>query len=171
MNVRLTFSPVKYPYYALRRLHLSIQYPNVEEIYINLSVLFILKEPPIAFLSVSSLTNYLDILLNDRDCNIQSNSQPSTIKLVLMKNHQDQTNKRYRPHRGKPFIGRDDLLSVEGSPQAVSRLAHITCSCCMPRRSNAEHLLPFSAYAMLIRSLSMQYRVVRSYLTLKAFAG
>ena len=34
-NARLTFSPVKYPYCALRRLLLYIQYPNVEEIYIN----------------------------------------------------------------------------------------------------------------------------------------
>ena len=41
----------------------------------------------IAFWSVLSLTNYLDILLNDRNCNIQSNNQPSTIKLILMKTH------------------------------------------------------------------------------------
>ena len=74
VNARLTFSPVKYPYCVLRRLLLSIQYPNVEEIYINVSVPFILKKLPIAFLSVSSLTNYLDILLNDRNCNIQSNN-------------------------------------------------------------------------------------------------
>ena len=32
VNVRLTFSPVKFPYCALRRLLLSIQYPNVGEI-------------------------------------------------------------------------------------------------------------------------------------------
>ena len=43
VNARLTFSPIKYPYCALRRLLLSIQYPNVEEIYINVSVPFILK--------------------------------------------------------------------------------------------------------------------------------
>ena len=87
-------------YRTLRHLLLSIQYPDVEEIYMNVSVLFILKKLPIALLSVSSLTNYLDILLNGRNCNIQSNNQPSTIELVLMRNHQDQTNKQYRPHHG-----------------------------------------------------------------------
>ena len=46
------------------------------------------------YLLVLSLTNYLNISLYDRNCNIQSNNQPSTIKLALMKNHQDQTNKR-----------------------------------------------------------------------------
>ena len=55
-----------------------------------------MKKLPIAFWSVLSLTNYLDILLNDRNCNIQSNNQPSTIELALMKIHQDQTN----DHRG-----------------------------------------------------------------------
>ena len=94
VNARLPFSLVKHPYCALRRLLLSIQYPNVEKIYINMSVPFILKKLPIHFWSVSSLTNYIGILLNDRNCNIQSNNQPSTIKLVLMKNHQDQTNKQ-----------------------------------------------------------------------------
>ena len=50
VNAQLTFSPVKYPYRALlRRLLLSIQYPNVEEIYINVSAPFILKKLPIAF--------------------------------------------------------------------------------------------------------------------------
>ena len=49
VNAQLTFSPVKYPYCVLRRLLLSIQYPNVEEIYINVLVLFILKKLPIAF--------------------------------------------------------------------------------------------------------------------------
>ena len=92
VNVPLTFSPVKYPFCALLRPLLSIQYPNVEEIYINVSVPLIPKKLPIAFLSISSLTNYLDILLNDRDCNIQSNNQPATTKLALMKTHQDQTN-------------------------------------------------------------------------------
>ena len=52
VNAQLTFSPVKYPYCALRRLLLSIQYPNVEEMYINVSVPFILKKLPIAFSSV-----------------------------------------------------------------------------------------------------------------------
>ena len=67
---------------------LSIQYPNVEEIYVNVLVLFILKMLPIAFWSVLSLTT--QILLNDRNGNIQSNNQLSTIKLGLMKNLQDQ---------------------------------------------------------------------------------
>ena len=49
VNAQLTFSPVKYPYCVLHRLLLSIQYPNVEEIYINVLVTFILKKPPIAF--------------------------------------------------------------------------------------------------------------------------
>ena len=49
VNAKLKFSPVKYPYCVLRRLLLSIQYPNVEEIYINVLVLFILKKLPIAF--------------------------------------------------------------------------------------------------------------------------
>lgn len=31
VNAQLTFSPVKYPYCALCRLLLSIQYPNIEE--------------------------------------------------------------------------------------------------------------------------------------------
>ena len=92
VNARLTFSPLKYPYSALRRPLLYSRYPNVEKIYINVSVPFILKKRPIAICSVSSLTNYLDILLNDRNCNIQSNNQPSTIKVALMKNHQEQTN-------------------------------------------------------------------------------
>ena len=52
VNAQLTFSPVKYPYCALCRLLLSIQYPNVEEMYINVSVPFILKKLPIAFSSV-----------------------------------------------------------------------------------------------------------------------
>ena len=43
LNAQLTFSPVSYPYCVLRCLLLSIQYPNVEEIYINVLVLFILK--------------------------------------------------------------------------------------------------------------------------------
>ena len=47
------------------RLLLSIQYPNVEEIYINVLVLFVLKKLPIAFWSVLSLNNLLDILLID----------------------------------------------------------------------------------------------------------
>ena len=91
LNAQLTFSPVRYPYCVLRCLLLSIQYPNVEEIYINVLVLFILKKLPIAFWSVLSLNNFLNILLNDRNCNIQSNNQLSTIKLVLMKNHQKRT--------------------------------------------------------------------------------
>ena len=49
VNAQLTFSPVKYPYCVLRRLLLSIQYPNFEEIYVNVLVLFILKKLPIAF--------------------------------------------------------------------------------------------------------------------------
>ena len=77
VNAQLTFSPVKYPYCVLRRLLLSIQYPNVEEIYINVLVPFILKKLPIAFWSVLSLNNILDILLNDRNHNIQSNNQQS----------------------------------------------------------------------------------------------
>ena len=36
-------------YRVLRRLLLSIQYPNVEEIYVNVLVLFILKKLSIAF--------------------------------------------------------------------------------------------------------------------------
>ena len=91
LNAQLTFSPVSYPYCVLRCLLLSIQYPNVEEIYINVLVLFILKKLPTAFWSVLSLNNFLNILLNDRNCNIQSNYQLSTIKLVLMKNHQNRT--------------------------------------------------------------------------------
>ena len=54
VNAQLTFSPVKYPYCALRRLLLSIQYPNVEEIYINVLVLFILKKLPILISPVSN---------------------------------------------------------------------------------------------------------------------
>ena len=38
VNAQLTFSPVKYPYCVLCRLLSSIQYPNIEEIYINVSV-------------------------------------------------------------------------------------------------------------------------------------
>ena len=87
VNAQLTFSPVKYPYRALRRLLLSIRNPNFEEIYINVLVPFILKKLPIAFLSVSSLTNYVDILLNDRNGNIQSNNRPSTIEFAMMKTH------------------------------------------------------------------------------------
>mgnify|MGYP001804767034 CR=1 FL=1 len=49
VNALLTFSPVKYPYCALRRLLLSIQDPNVEEIYINVSVPLFLKKLHIAF--------------------------------------------------------------------------------------------------------------------------
>ena len=49
LNAQLTFSPVKYLYCALRRLLLSIQYPNVEKIYINVLVPFIPKKLPIAF--------------------------------------------------------------------------------------------------------------------------
>ena len=49
VNAQLKFSPVKYPYCMLRRLLFSIQYPNVEEIYINVLVLLILKKLPIAF--------------------------------------------------------------------------------------------------------------------------
>ena len=49
VNARLTFSPVKYPYCALRRLVLTIQYPDVKKIYINMSVPGILKKLPIAF--------------------------------------------------------------------------------------------------------------------------
>ena len=49
LNAQLTFSSVKYPYCVLRCLRLSIQYPNVDEIYINVLVLFILKKLPIAF--------------------------------------------------------------------------------------------------------------------------
>ena len=49
LNAQLTFSPVKYLYCALHRLLLSIQYPNVEEININVLVLFILKKLFIAF--------------------------------------------------------------------------------------------------------------------------
>ena len=56
-NAWLNFSPIKYPYCALRRLLLSIQYLNVEVIYINVSVLCILKKLPIAFWSVLFLTN------------------------------------------------------------------------------------------------------------------
>ena len=57
LNSQLAFSPVKYLYCLLHRLLLSIQYPNVEEIYINVLVLFILKKLPIAFRPVLSLTN------------------------------------------------------------------------------------------------------------------
>ena len=53
VNAQLTFLPVKYPYCVLCRLLSSIQYPNIEEIYINVSVPFIW--------SVLSLTNYLNI--------------------------------------------------------------------------------------------------------------
>ena len=49
VNARLTFSPVKYLYCAPCRLLLSIQYPNVEDIYTNVLVPFILKKPPIAY--------------------------------------------------------------------------------------------------------------------------
>ena len=49
VNAQLTFSPVKYRYCVLCRLILFIQYPNVEEIYVNVLVLFILKKLPIAF--------------------------------------------------------------------------------------------------------------------------
>ena len=87
VDAQLTFSPVKYPYCKLRRPLLSIQYPNVEEMYINVSVPSILKKLPIVTLSFSSLTNYLAILRNDRNCNIQSNNRPSTIELALMKTH------------------------------------------------------------------------------------
>ena len=40
---------LKHPYCVLHRLLLSIQYPNVEEIYIYVLVLFLLKKLPIAF--------------------------------------------------------------------------------------------------------------------------
>ena len=40
LNAQLTFSPVKYPYCVFHRLLLSMQYPNVDEIYINVLVLF-----------------------------------------------------------------------------------------------------------------------------------
>ena len=72
----------------------KIQYPNAEEIYINVSVPLIPKKLPIAFWAVLSRTNHLYILLNIRNCNIQSNNQPSTVRLALMKNHNDQTNKQ-----------------------------------------------------------------------------
>ena len=49
LNARLKFSPEQYPYCALRRPLLSIQYPNFKEIYIDVSVPFILKKLPIAF--------------------------------------------------------------------------------------------------------------------------
>ena len=49
LNAQLTFSPVKHPYCVLHHLLLSIQYPNVEEIYIIVLVLFTLKKLPIAF--------------------------------------------------------------------------------------------------------------------------
>ena len=39
---------------VLRRLLLSIQYPNVEEMYINVLVLFILKKLPILISPVSN---------------------------------------------------------------------------------------------------------------------
>ena len=55
LNAQQTFPPVKHPYCVLRGLLLSIQYPNVEEIYINVLVPFILKKLPIAFWSVLSL--------------------------------------------------------------------------------------------------------------------
>ena len=48
-NAQLTFSTFKYPYCVLHRLLLSIGYPNVEEIYINVLVLCILKKLPIDF--------------------------------------------------------------------------------------------------------------------------
>ena len=44
VNAQLTFSPVKYPYYVLRRLLLSIQYLNYEEIYLYVLVMFTLKK-------------------------------------------------------------------------------------------------------------------------------
>ena len=49
VNAQLTFSPVKYPYCVLCRPLLSIQYPNFEQSYVNVLVLFILKKLPIAF--------------------------------------------------------------------------------------------------------------------------
>ena len=49
VNARLKFSPVKYLYCVRRRLLLSIQYPNFEENYINVSVPFILQKPPNVF--------------------------------------------------------------------------------------------------------------------------
>ena len=49
VNAQLTFSLVKYTYCVFRRLLLTIQYPNAEDIYINVLVLFILKKLPIAF--------------------------------------------------------------------------------------------------------------------------
>ena len=93
VNAQLTFSPVKYPYYVLRCLLLSIQYPNVEDIYVL--VPFILKKLSIDFWSVLSLNIFPNISLDDRNCNIQTNNQPSPIKLVLMKNHQDQTKTKH----------------------------------------------------------------------------
>ena len=53
VNARLTFSPVKYPYCALRCLLLSISQCR-RDLYV--SVPFILKNLPIAFCSVLSLT-------------------------------------------------------------------------------------------------------------------
>ena len=72
----------------------KIQYPNSEKIYINVLVPCILKKLPIAFWSVLSQNNHLDILLNIRNCNIQSNNQPSTVRLAPMKNYNDQTDKQ-----------------------------------------------------------------------------
>ena len=104
VNAQLTFSPVKYPYCVLRRLLSSIQYPNIEEIYINVLVPFIW--------SVLSLTNYVDILLNDRNFNIQSNNQPSTIEFALMKTHQHRTGHWTITYHIYSFIGRDDIDMV-----------------------------------------------------------
>ena len=77
LNTELPFSPVKYPDCVLHRLLLSIRYPNVEEIYINVLVPFMLKKLPIAFWSVLSLNNFQNILLNDRK--LQHSIQQSTI--------------------------------------------------------------------------------------------
>ena len=91
INAQLTFSPVKYPYCVLRCLLLSIQYPNIEEIYVNVSVLStVYTEKALT----NSLTNQLNVLLNDWNRNIQYNNRPSTIEFALMKTHQDQTTTR-----------------------------------------------------------------------------
>ena len=90
---------------------LSIQYPNVEEIHINVLVLFILKKLPIAFWSVLSLNNILDILLNDRNCNIQSNNQQSNSFWWKLISTQTRTTNDQCGKHCYSYIGRDTLSS------------------------------------------------------------
>ena len=95
LNAQLTFSPVSYPYCVLRCLLLSIQYPNVEEIYINVLVLFILK-----------ITKYFT-----KWSKLQHSIQQSTIDnqtRFYEKSPEPNNDRTLNKHCSCSFIGRDD---------------------------------------------------------------